>query len=424
MPESPDATLKAAWQTQWKNAWKDHFSSDQQPHPFWAHRSLRLSQSHVQAISAFIAAIDALRNNPLYVEQALQDAPQWLRALSEKGLLGKGVNGGNGVNGVLWAYDFHLSPQGQLGLIEINTNAGGAMLNAWMARVLGRSEAALWEAGLIDMFEQEWAAWLASSSTPIRPLQTIAIVDENPSQQALYAEFLLFQALFQRYGWYCVIVDPQDLTITQGRMCAKATPIDLIYNRLTDFDWRLPAQAVLRQASEQGLALITPHPLHYALLADKRRLIALSDSEQQKTWADPATQTLLQAHVLPTIPVNTSLWAERKKWFFKPAQGFGSKAVYRGRNLTHKTWEAILTQNYVAQALLEPGMCAPVEGSSDETRLKWDLRVYAYAGRVLGLAGRLYQGQTTNLHTPQGGFAPVDIVDVVDIVNNLDSLND
>ena len=40
-------------------------------------------------------------------------------------------------------------------------------------------------------------------------------------------------------------------------------------------------------------------------------------------------------------------------------------------------------------------------------RLKLDVRCYAYDGRVLMLAARLYQGQTTNFRTPGGGFATV-----------------
>ena len=39
--------------------------------------------------------------------------------------------------------------------------------------------------------------------------------------------------------------------------------------------------------------------------------------------------------------------------------------------------------------------------------MKADLRAYAYAGKVLLLAARLFQGQTTNFRTPGGGFAPV-----------------
>jgi hypothetical protein len=43
----------------------------------------------------------------------------------------------------------------------------------------------------------------------------------------------------------------------------------------------------------------------------------------------------------------------------------------------------------------------------DLTRLKLDVRNYVYAGEVQSLAARLYQGQTTNMRTPGGGFASV-----------------
>ena len=39
--------------------------------------------------------------------------------------------------------------------------------------------------------------------------------------------------------------------------------------------------------------------------------------------------------------------------------------------------------------------------------LKVDLRCYVYAGEIQFLAARLYRGQTANLRTPGGGFAPV-----------------
>jgi len=42
--------------------------------------------------------------------------------------------------------------------------------------------------------------------------------------------------------------------------------------------------------------------------------------------------------------------------------------------------------------------------------LKSDVRCYVYEGNVLLIAARLYQGQTTNFRTMNGGFAQVRIV--------------
>ena len=66
-------------------------------------------------------AVEAVVALPAYREQVLAAAPAVAR-------LGTG-----GPRGVFFGYDFHLD-QGRLGLIEINTNAGGAMLNAVLAR--------------------------------------------------------------------------------------------------------------------------------------------------------------------------------------------------------------------------------------------------------------------------------------------------
>ena len=116
-----------------------------------------------------------------------------------------------GQRGVFFGYDFHLTA-GRLGLIEINTNAGGAMLNAVLARAqLGccpamehllpcAAGADHFERQIVDMFRQEWR--LAGR---VRPLRSIAIVDDAPEQQSLYPEFLLFQQLFARHELHALI---------------------------------------------------------------------------------------------------------------------------------------------------------------------------------------------------------------------------
>lgn len=66
-------------------------------------------------------------------------------------------------------------------------------------------------------------------------------------------------------------------------------------------------------------------------------------------------------------------------------------------------WEEIVAGRYVAQALVPPSE----RRIGPETALKVDVRNYVYDTRVQMLAARLYQGQTTNMRTAGGGFAPV-----------------
>jgi hypothetical protein len=123
-----------------------------------------------------------------------------------------------------------------------------------------------------------------------------------------------------------------------------------------------------------------------------------------------ATRKTLLAGIPQTVAVTPELgeqfWAERKRWFFKPPAGFGSRAAYRGDKLTKRVFEEILHGGYIAQEIAPPSEhVVPVPDG--EATMKADVRCYVYAGRIQLVAARLYQGQTTNFRTPGGGFAPV-----------------
>ncbi|MNF37235.1 hypothetical protein D3C85_215370 [compost metagenome] len=372
------------------------------PYLFAAH-PVFIAPAHLQRMAEVIRAVESVVALPAYREQVLARSPAIAR------------HAPGGAKGVFFGYDFHVT-EGAFGLIEINSNAGGAMLNAVLARAQRaccpaieqllppalRAEAL--EAGIIAMFRQEWA--LAGNQ---RPLRSIAIVDEAPEQQYLYPEFLLFQQLFQRQGWQAVIVDPSELSLKNGLLWHGELAIDLVYNRLTDFAFDEPANATLRQAYLEHASLLTPHPQAHALYADKRNLALLCDAGQLTALGvAEATQALLLAaipHTELVEPANAErLWRARKRLFFKPCAGYGSRAAYRGDKLTQRVWQEILAGDYVAQALVLPGQRVM---ASDTPALKFDVRDYAYDGAVQWVAARLYQGQTTNFRTPGGGFAPV-----------------
>ena len=168
---------------------------------------------------------------------------------------------------------------------------------------------------------------------------------------------------------------------------------------------------VVREAYLASAVVLTPNPRAYGLRADKRLLSLMSDPEfLEEMRLTGAERALIEAVVPETKRVSAanaeSLWRDRKHWFFKPAAGYGSKAAYRGAKLTRSTWESILASDYVAQRFVEPSRrVVQVEG---ETRLlKADLRYYTYGAQVLHRVSRLYEGQTTNMRTPGGGFSPV-----------------
>ncbi|MDD3883507.1 MAG: hypothetical protein PHW66_01095 [Gallionella sp.] len=316
--------------------------------------------------------------------------------------------------GVFYGYDFHLNASGAH-LIEINTNAGGGFLNA----LLLASQQALASPGVqtatadlsemfAEMFRAEWRAARGEA-----PLETIAIVDEQPEQQYLYPEFLLAQRWLAAAGIRTIIADPSQLQARDGGLYFEALRLDLVYNRLTDFS--LQQHEHLRQAWQSGGVVLTPSPAHYARYADKRQLVRLSDAEDLRQLgaceADIATLLNGVPETRQVVQVDADRWwAERKHWFFKPVSGYGSKGSYSGAKLTKRVFEEILQGGYIAQRLAPPGERIIQRMDEPPVALKCDVRCYVYAGRIQLAAARLYQGQTTNFRTSGGGFAPVRVV--------------
>lgn len=367
-------------------------------------RPVVLSHAQVQAMAQLISALVSVAALPAYREEVLARSDPIARHATR-------------AKSVFMGYDFHVHAAG-MGLIEVNTNAGGALLNALLARAqraccaeieplvpTGPQVAAL-EAAFVAMFQNEWRL-----CQPARALQTVAIVDASPTQQYLYPEFLLFQSLFKRHGIRAFVADPAQLVWREGRLWCEGEAIDLVYNRLTDFALSEPQHAHLREAYLCDAVVLTPHPQAHALLADKRNLALLCNAQTLQNLGVPeAMQAVLLAgipHTEVVTPANAErFWAERKQFFFKPFAGYGGKAAYRGDKLTHRVWDGIAAGGYIAQAWVAPGE-RTISGGDTAQVLKFDVRNYVYNGQVQSLAARLYQGQTTNFRTPGGGFAPV-----------------
>ncbi|AFM11475.1 hypothetical protein [Turneriella parva] len=312
--------------------------------------------------------------------------------------------------GIFNSYDFHISDNGPQ-LIEINTNAAGALLGLHAEKemmqcceglpgYLSYPGFAFDSVKIVDMFRREFALRF-----PGRPLGRVAIVDENPGEQFFYSEFVLVQQMLQSHGIDAVIVTPEALSIRENVAYANEIPLDFIYNRLTDFAFEQPSSATLKQIYEQGLATVSPNPAVHALYANKANLTLFwSDAATNMPQTDLAT---VRAHLPETVFVTAAnadlLWSQKKEWFFKPLDGYGGKGVYRGDKLTTKVWQHIIAGNYIAQRYVAPR----TRQVSGETSLKYDVRVYTYAGEILGLMARYYQGQTTNFRTEHGGLAGV-----------------
>ncbi|MBK8115794.1 MAG: hypothetical protein IPK44_15505 [Candidatus Accumulibacter sp.] len=373
------------------------------PHLF-ADSMVFVSAEHLARMARVVEVLERLVVMPAYRERVLAHAP----AVARHSPLAAGV---------FLGYDFHLGPDGPQ-LIEINSNAGGALLNACLLRAQRACCASVAqmlpvetpvEAALVAMFREEWR--LARRGCVDRPLARIAIVDALPEQQYLAPEFELFRRLFEANGIVAMIADPAELTFDGMCLSCRGLSIDLVYNRLTDFALAEPQHAALRMAYLADAVVLTPHPQQHALFADKRNLVALGDDEWLASiGVDDEDRRLLAGSIPRTEEVfpetAEAFWKGRKQWFFKPAAGFGSKATYRGDKLTRRVFEEVSRGGYVAQAVVAPSeRRLRIDGVEQDFKL--DLRNYVYRGAVQLVSARLYRGQTTNFRTPGGGFAAV-----------------
>lgn len=378
-------------------------------HPYlFSNSAVFMDPAMAGMLARAVAAIERVIALPAYREHALAHAP----AIARHDF---------GPAGVFMGYDFHMAKDVPR-LIEINTNAGGAFLNAALARVHteccvpmhplfdGADRRAPVEDTFMAMFHAEWQAQRGDT-----PLRSVLIVDNEPETQYLAPEFELACQLFKHHGLNAAVGDARQLRWQAGALWHPALPegveVDLVYNRVTDFDLSDPAHQALRSAYEAGAAVVTPHPRAHALHAHKSNLITLSDDALLARWDVPLQDRQLLQQVVPrteavTPAIADDLWARRRTLFFKPVAGYGAKAAYRGDKLTRRVWGEISAGGFVAQALVPPSeRLVNVDGVA--TRLKLDVRAYTYRGRVQLLAARSYQGQTTNFRTEGGGFSPV-----------------
>jgi hypothetical protein len=343
-----------------------------------------------------VPSLPRVAARPLNRARALAGAPMLAGAAPQR------------VRGVFSGFDFHLTPDGPK-LIEINTNAGGAFYGAlldemrWSRGEPDAKPLGYWSHLFVQHIRQDWA--MAGKGM----LRTVAIVDDAPGEQYLRLEFHLAARMLGEAGVVALIVDPRELSYRDGRLWREDVAIDLVYNRLTSFALARDVDRPLREALINGGAVVTPDPRTHALLACKRNLTLLSDSEfLRDAGADPRTTDVLRRAVPSTVPLTpgnaNDFWAKRDEHYFKPQGGFGSRAVYDGAKLTRKTWQEIIDAGgYVAQERVAPGRVT-VPGMPE---MRFDLRVFAYGDTPFMRLARVYRGQTTNFRTPGGGFASV-----------------
>ncbi|MFN9068959.1 MAG: hypothetical protein ACK5V3_17165 [Bdellovibrionales bacterium] len=358
-----------------KNELREEQISDQLLSPYEVPLTIELNEKIKSTISAF----NQLFENETYIKfkSTQREAP---------------FHPGN--RGLFMSYDFHVTPNGSLKLIEINTNASFLALGYEFAKMKGRT----WNQEFkLEDLKQDVITEMELAGKP-NSIKSTQIIDENPEIQKLYAEFLVYRELFKSFGWSCEIRDVQEVKVS-----------DFIYNRSTDFYFSDPQSKVIKEFFESKNTVISPQPFEYFLCADKANFV---DWSTENFWSQinfPEYEKQLIRDCLPQTQLFTpetadTIWTQRKNLFFKPKNSYGSKMSYKGASVSKKVFEELLQAGALAQELV-----TPQELEFGTEKFKYDLRCYAYRGKYYGSVARLYQGQVTNLKTLNGGFATVNL---------------
>lgn len=376
-----------------KQLWKSYPALNKQAVESLIHENLispfivKLPQSILDQAKSYISTAFRLRKNKNYLE------------LMKPSLEKLGISD-PGNHSIMMSYDFHLDTSDQLKLIEINTNAAFYLLGcelydcAGIKNPFSENPRELVREGVLN----ELKLFKAAKSNP-----SIAIIDDQPQSQKLFAEFLCFQELFKSWGWSCEILDFRDLKIGK----------DFVYNRYTDFYLSDPKSKNLLDLFSSKAVCFSPNPHEYHLLADKSRIIDwTSDGFFKKIegndWT-PGNSELMVKHTPKTFLMSperaSEIWTARKNLFFKPRAAYGAKQSYKGASISQKIFQELLDPKFIAQELVPaPERVFKTPEGHDQV-FKFDLRFYAYEDHLQMGVARIYQGQVTNLKTTYGGFA-------------------
>ncbi|NUM59274.1 MAG: hypothetical protein HUU56_11620 [Bdellovibrionaceae bacterium] len=349
--------------------------------------TLTLPQQVMVDIESFIKNFFSLRETPSY--------SSFLLSKYKKNDL---VDPGN--KSLFMSYDFHLDEQLQPQLIEVNTNAAFLALGYHLYETLQVPKGTNFQlSDLKNDFLQELE--LQKNKAPTQTPKVL-IIDENPEQQRLFIEFLVYQELLKSFGWSCSIADYKNI---------ESYDFNFIYNRWTDFYFSQPNSAHLKELYSSKKVCFSPNPYEYFLQADKQRLIDIHSTELWEKVSFPLDKKLfLQKHIPFSQIIDSNnksnLWEQRKKLFFKPLNSFGSKQTYKGASISRKTFEEFNMNEFLAQEYIS----APEidhETPEGKDKFKYDLRCYAYKDQLQLVVARVYKGQVTNLKTKYGGFAAI-----------------
>ena len=240
--------------------------------PFAGRTVISLEPGHFEVLKRTVATVFRLAHTTGWQALVDEGAPASLRFAP-------------GNFGAFMGYDFHVTPGGPR-LIEINTNAGGALVNGLHTAALCdpvRLACLCADLMPVETVEERLAAAVRDGvrgrARAGRPAAPLVIADEKPASNSSIPSSSCSarsssaaasrRASATRASSHWRKTDASRSPTSRSISCICATPTSRSRRRARGAARRVP----------RGAVVVTPAPREYSLLADKRRLALLSSHE-------------------------------------------------------------------------------------------------------------------------------------------------
>jgi uncharacterized circularly permuted ATP-grasp superfamily protein len=201
-----------------------------------------------------------------------------------------------------------------------------------------------------------YEAWSGTRASP-----RIVVLDwlDVPTRR----EFTLFQEYAERQGIRCVVADPRDAELRDGKLILDGAPVDLIYKRvlISELIERCGVEhAVVRAVRERRVCMVNPFAckiLHkkasLAVLSDERNAGLYTQQERDVIAANiPWTRVVEErrtTHGGASVDLVPFIAEHKDELVLKPNDEYGGKGIVLGWEAEDAAWaEALRT------ALREP----------------------------------------------------------------------
>ncbi|MBN1478808.1 hypothetical protein JXA70_00900 [candidate division KSB1 bacterium] len=260
------------------------------------------------------------------------------------------------------------------------------------------------------------------SGYPAKPV--IAIVDwEDVSTRS---EFDLLKKYFESKGYDTIVSSPQKFKISNGRATADGVEIHLMYKRVITREvlerWDEVQNFI--QCIKEGL-LCTCNSFRSYIVGNKKVLSLITDPQFQHIYSEEELDVIRQ-----TIPW-TQILADKKVRYknmivdlksfiidnkdllvLKPANSYGGKDVYLGRETDQSIWEDVMNQHLfdeswvVQEYVTIPQEIFPMIGDEVFMKLKKvNINPFSLLGKYSGTITRVSDRSVINV-SAGGGLVP------------------